>query len=1121
MGGRRLVVGAVRGARVSAVCAMAIAALTVAGETSNPVSAAAPQFGVASSMEQLRPSAVLTGRPLSASLVAARNETESFQVLIQGPATNVVVAGNLFGWGKTTVYRMADHVVSEPSDAEGATGAWRDALIPEIDQLYGENRNAFPVNVAGGTNLAVWVDVHVPLGTPAGRYDDNLQISSDGGSVNVPVSVEVLGLDLPSTSSLRSAFFMTYNGASDPVCLGHTGSSNCGANPALQRSLYSMYSRIALENRITIANGSGLRNDQSPANFPSAAWEDGYEAPVIAGTTTVPASANYRLGGARATTISPYAYASFHCLSACTAQWKAEAEEVASPFTDRFVLYGCDEPNNSAAIWASCATSLNNARSGWAAPSMVTATVGQYNTYAAANGMPAMQILIPPINRMHDRPGQALAGDQRSTYDSFLQTAGNEVWIYASCLSHGCGGDTFGSPGPYWNGWPGYAIDSPAVQQRAMAWMAWRYDASGELYYSADQRLDTAWQAGGQFEAGANGDGTLFYPGTPAIIGGTHHIPIESVRLKRIRDGREDYELMKFLDAHGAGAAVDQIVQNLFPTAYSAVPSLDGAGPGSLLSARDQLLELARAVVPPPVVGGAAQFIVYSSTVDGDDEIFKVPAAGGAPSQLTSNTIADRFPAWSPDGGKIAWTSGSDVWVMAANGGSPVNLTADIAAAAQKPAWTSDGTQIVFVRDADGGFTDIWKMNADGTNKTALVTYASGSINSYDPTVDNAGRVYFNLGEDLYRIGLDGSGFAPVIASAAVDEVVDIGPVSGRLTFSRSIGGQPYDVVTSTATGGSITNLTNRPGGNDFQSSWSPDESRIVFVTNRGGTYDLWTMNADGTGPVELIGGAGAEMDPDWGPARSSSTIGDFDGDGATDRGVFRPSVGGWYVDGQPTVFLGLSGDIPVPSDFDGDGRTDRAVYRSGTWFVDGQPPSFLGRAGDVPVPGDYNGDGAWERAVFRPGTGTWYVDGQAPVFLGVNGDVPVPGDYDGDGVWERAVFRPSAGTWYMEGQAPVFFGLGGDVPVPGDYDGDGVWDRAVFRPSVGGWYREGTPAAFYGLMTDTPVPGDFDGDGALSRAVFRPQVGGWYVEGSPTVFLGLPGDLPLVLPQAIYRAGS
>src|SRR6185312_3529116 len=64
---------------------------------------------------------------------------------------------------------------------------------------------------------------------------------------------------------------------------------------------------------------------------------------------------------------------------------------------------------------------------------------------------------------------------------------------------------------------------------------------------------------------GGNGDGTLFYPGRPAQIGGATDIPIESIRLKLIREGMEDYEYLALLARLGGRAAAeafnDRIVQ--------------------------------------------------------------------------------------------------------------------------------------------------------------------------------------------------------------------------------------------------------------------------------------------------------------------------------------------------------------------------------------------------------------------------------------------------------------------------------------------------------------------------------------------------------------------------------
>ena len=191
------------------------------------------------------------------------------------------------------------------------------------------------------------------------------------------------------------------------------------------------------------------------------------------------------------------------------------------------------------------------------------------STIQNANGFDAtalIDILVPIVNEMHDRSniGSPYAGNQRSKYNAFLSQAGNRLWLYTSCESHGCSGD----PGtdPYWRGWPSYVVDQPASEQRAMGFVSYEYRASGELYFATDYDLATAWTD--QYDFGGNGDGTLFYPGTPNRIGGKHDIPIDSIRLKRIRDGREDYEYLHILDRHGKRAQATNIARGLFPTLY-------------------------------------------------------------------------------------------------------------------------------------------------------------------------------------------------------------------------------------------------------------------------------------------------------------------------------------------------------------------------------------------------------------------------------------------------------------------------------------------------------------------------------------------------------------------------
>jgi hypothetical protein len=231
---------------------------------------------------------------------------------------------------------------------------------------------------------------------------------------------------------------------------------------------------------------------------------------------------------------------------------------------------------------------------------------------------------------------------------------------------------------------------------------------------------------------------------------------------------------------------------------------------------------------------------------------------------------------------------------------------------------------------------------------------------------------------------------------------------------------------------------------------------------------------------------------------------GDYEGDGLQDLAVFRPSTGEWITrkiylnncaptDCTETVQFGANGDIPAPGDFDGDGKTDRAVFRpsGGDWYIlfsstGGYTGFHFGQNGDKPVVGDYDGDGKSDIAVVRRENGQmfWYIlqssDGAFIGFqFGITEDKTVTADYDGDGKTEIAVWRPSNGFWYVltnyANFSAVQFGAGGDIPEPADYDGDHKTDFAVFRPNGGVHYilrssSGNSVGVQFGLPTDIPV---------------------------------------------------
>jgi hypothetical protein len=199
---------------------------------------------------------------------------------------------------------------------------------------------------------------------------------------------------------------------------------------------------------------------------------------------------------------------------------------------------------------------------------------------AKANGVAGIDLFTPVINFMDNKPGKTYAGNQRANYPA-------TTWWYQSCMSYGCAGVSSSLDSSGETGWPTMAIDADATRNRSMEWLSFVYNMQGELYYETTQAFFTGDAWTNQYNFGGNGDGTLFYPGTTAKIGGTTEIPVESLRLKMIRDGMEDYELLNLAKTLGAGDQAMAIASGLFPKTYQAT-----ATPAAIDSARAELAAL-------------------------------------------------------------------------------------------------------------------------------------------------------------------------------------------------------------------------------------------------------------------------------------------------------------------------------------------------------------------------------------------------------------------------------------------------------------------------------------------------------------------------------------------------
>ncbi|MCY1014787.1 glycoside hydrolase domain-containing protein [Pyxidicoccus sp. MSG2] len=530
---------------------------------------AGPQVYGESLMVKVRPDA----QPRAAApveLLGARNEALSFQVVIHGGDTGAEEVTARFdalmgpisiGSRQLTLYRQDFLNITVPSNLTLSSGRWPDALIPSVDEVAGEPRNAFPFDVPAKEARALWVDVLVPEDAPSGRYEGSVEVQARGGfSVFVPVTLTVVDLTLPSTPSYSTSFGL----GADFVCEAHTGRKDCGGDN-VRLELLSRYARLALDHRFTLSNVLVPQPEVGP-------WEafDAAYAPLLDGTAPT------RLRGARMTSVRYLGPLEDQALASFVSHFSARG------WLERAYDYTGDEPPHFTSFEEVRTRAAQLVRSAPELPRMVTTTL----PIARDNGFDGLiSRLSVLIQRITPTEPQYDADASRADYDAFLARPGNSLWLYQSCISHGCIGGL-----PLGRHWPAYMVDYPANLNRAMPWMVFLLRASGETYYDTGARLLTAWTD--QLFYGGNGDGTLFYPGTTARIGGRSDVPLPSLRLKLLRAGVQDYEWLMLVANGGDPAFADEVARELVPT-----PDQVSLDPAAFENARARLIGRAQQLV--------------------------------------------------------------------------------------------------------------------------------------------------------------------------------------------------------------------------------------------------------------------------------------------------------------------------------------------------------------------------------------------------------------------------------------------------------------------------------------------------------------------------------------------
>lgn len=208
--------------------------------------------------------------------------------------------------------------------------------------------------------------------------------------------------------------------------------------------------------------------------------------------------------------------------------------------------------------------------------------------------------------------------------------------------------------------------------------------------------------------------------------------------------------------------------------------------------------------------------IVFAS----EGDLWTVADTGGTARRLTTHAGAEYFPRYSPDGKTVAFTGeyggNRDVYVMPADGGEPRRLTWH-PEVDEVVGWMPDGKRIIFRSHSGNDTTSGFEWH-------------------------------------LFTVPVDGGDPEPVPLGWAGRVAID--PVSKRWAFNRSSvefrtwkryrGGTAPTIWVGDPTRGDFKEVARTQGAEAFP-MWSG--GRIFFLSDQGGTGNLWSMKPDGSEP--------------------------------------------------------------------------------------------------------------------------------------------------------------------------------------------------------------------------------------------------------------------------------
>jgi TolB protein len=268
---------------------------------------------------------------------------------------------------------------------------------------------------------------------------------------------------------------------------------------------------------------------------------------------------------------------------------------------------------------------------------------------------------------------------------------------------------------------------------------------------------------------------------------------------------------------------------------------------------------------------GTSIVFVSNRTGSKNKEIWMMDPDGSNQRQITHYNSLSIEPTMSPDGSKIAFASYAKgnpaIFIFSVDPVRQLPFYNQRASVNETPEFTPDSKQILYSSSASG-WAQIYSANLDGSGLHRLSSTAAIEV---EPKVNpkTGTEIAFVSGrsgpQQIYRMNIDGGDVERLTNGEGEASNPSWNPDGAHLAFSwtRGYATGNFNIFVMDVASRSFIQLTHFEGRNE-NPSWAPDGVHIVFQSNRGGTYQIYSMLADGT-QVKQLTTQGNNWSPVWG----------------------------------------------------------------------------------------------------------------------------------------------------------------------------------------------------------------------------------------------------------------